>query len=331
MNRIDRRLFLLAAGTFALTSRLARAQPQGRIRRIGFMAQIARPDPIESHFFGAIPRGLRDLGYVEGKSFAMDWRFAGGDVSALPKLAAELVKTNPDVITTAGTLSAVAMRKATDSIPVVFGNVSDPVAAGLVNSLSRPGTNMTGMASLAIDLNPKLMEILVDGLPGVSRLAILINPLHPAHLRSAAELEETATKRRIKLIVVKATNPAEIETAFAAIGREKVGGLVLPLEGLFIQQRRQVAELSAKYRLPVASSDNELAAAGGLFSYGANQGAMFLRMASYVDNILKGAKPADLPVEQPSEFDFAINMKTARTLGLAIPQLVLIRANRIIE
>jgi len=326
-----RRRFIVAASTLVLTSPFVWAQQPGRIRRVGFMAQIVRPDPIDAHFFGALPKGLRDLGYIEGKNLTMDWRFADGDVGRLPRLAADLVQAKPDVIVTAGTLSAVAMRKATDTIPVVFGNVSDPVASGLVKSLGRPGTNMTGLASLATDINPKVMELMLEAVPGISRLAVLINPLQPAHSHVASGLEAAAEKRGIQFKTAKAATPAEIESAFATIARERAQGVILPLEGLFIQQRRQIVDLSVKYRLPIASGDNEIAKAGALISYGADQNAMFRRIAAYVDRILKGAKPEDLPVEQPTTFDLAINMKTARALGLTISQLVLLRANRVIE
>ena len=295
------------------------------------MAQIARPDPLDSHFFGALPRGLRDLGYVEGKNLAMAWRFADSKIERLPDLAAELVKSNPDVIVTAGTLSALAMRKATASIPVVFGNVSDPVVAGLVTSLARPGGNMTGLASLAIDISAKVMEILIAAVPKISRLAVLMNPKQASHVAAKKSLQAAAGKLGVKIQFVEAGVPQDIEPAFRTMTREGAQALVVLLEGLFLQQRRQIVDLAAAHRLPAASTDNEFARAGGLLSYGANQVDMFLRVAAFVDKILKGAKPSDLPVEQPTTFELVVNGKTAKALAVTIPQTVLFRADRVIE
>ena len=327
-----RRQIVLALGAGALASPLDLfAQMGGRVWRVGFMAQIARPDPLDGHFFGALPKGLRNLGYVEGKDLAIAWRFADSKIEQLPALAAELVKLNPDVIVTAGTLSAQAMRKATTTIPVVFGNVSDPVAAGLVTSLARPGGNMTGLASLAVDISAKLMETLIAAVPKISRLAVLMNPKQGSHVAAKKSLQAAADKLGVKIQFVEAGVPQDIEPAFRTMAREGAQALLVLLEGLFLQQRRQIVDLAAAYRLPAASTDNEFARAGGLLSYGANQIDMFLRVAVFVDKILKGAKPSDLPVEQPTTFEFLVNGKTAKALAVAIPQTVLFRADRVIE
>ena len=327
---MDRRRFVALVGS-ALAAPFAGAEPPARHWRVGFLAQIARPAPIENHFFGALPQGLRELGYVDGKNLAMEWTFGDGRISALPKLAAQLVARNPDIVVTAGTLSAVAMRDATSTLPVVFGNVSDPVASGLVKSLARPGTNMTGLASLAVDLIPKLFEHLMVGLPGMSRIAALINPAQASQVKSIPTLQAAAERSGVRVKVVEARTPQEIEQAFAQLARDRTQGLIIALEGLFIQQRRQLVELSEKHRIATVSGDNEFARAGGVISYGADQVAMFRRAAGYVDRILKGAMPADLPVEQPITFELVVNRKAARGLGLNISPSLLLRADRVIE
>lgn len=328
MNRRDTVLALLALGAASPTSF---AQLQARVWRVGFMAQINRPDPFEGHIFSALPRGLHELGYVEGKNLVIEWRFGDSKLERLPSLAAELVQAKVDVIVTAGTLSAISAQKATTTIPIVFGNVSDPVGAGLVRSLARPEGNVTGTTSISTEISAKVMQMLLSVVPKASRVAVLINPLHPNHLTTAKDLQAAALSVGVRVQTVEARAPQDIEQAFAAMTREGAEALIVPIEGLFIQQRRQIADLAARHKLPSGSTDGEYAKQGGLFSYGTNQHAVFRNAAKYVDKILKGAKPADLPVEQPTAFELIINRKTAKTLGVTIPLSLLISANEVIE
>ena len=328
MNRRDTVLALLALGAASPTSF---AQRQDRVWRVGFMAQINRPDPFEDHIFSALPRRLHEFGYVEGKNLVIEWRFGESKLERLPSLAAELVQAKVDVIVTAGTLSAIAAQKATTTIPVVFANVSDPVGAGLVRSLARPEGNITGATSISAEISVKVMQMLLTLVPRASRVAVLINPLQPIHLTTAKGLQAAALSVGVRVQTVEARAPQDIEQAFAAMTREGAEALIVPIEGLFIQQRRQIAGLAARHKLPSGSTDGEYAKQGGLFSYGTNQHAIFRHAATYVDKILKGAKPADLPVEQPTAFELIINRKTAKTLGVTIPQSLLISAHEVIE
>ncbi len=327
---MNRRESIAVLGVLSAFPSHAMAQRLDRVWRVGFMAQIARPEPFEAHFFAALPRGLHELGYVEGRNLAMEWRFGDSKLDRLPGLAADLVKARPDVIATAGSLSAIEMHKATSTIPIVFGNVSDPVASGLVKILGRPGGNMTGLSSVSGDTGLKVLEMLVSLSPKPSRVAVLVNPVQPVHLAIVKNLQAAATAG-VRILPVEARNPQEIEPAFAEMARVGAQGLIVPLEGLFIQQRRQIVALASKARLATISTESEFAKEGGLLSYGADQSAMFRQMAVYVDKILKGARPADLPVELPTTFELVINNRTAKALGVTIPQTLAVLAGRVIE
>ena len=328
MNRRDTILALLASGTVWSTSF---AQRPDRIWRIGFLAQISRPDPFEGHIFSALTRRLLELGYTEGRNLALEWRFGDSKMERLPGLATELVKANVDLIVAAGTNSAVAAQKATTTIPIVFGNVSDPVGTGLVKSLARPEGNVTGPASMSAEIIVKVMLILLSLVPKPSRVGVLINPLNPGHSTRARDLKAAAQGLGVRVQFVEARTPKDIEQAFATMAKAGAEALLVPIEGLFIQQRRQITDLAAKYKLPTGSTDGEYARQGGLFSYGTNQHEIFRQVAAYVDKVLKGAKPADLPVQQPTVFELIVNRKTAKSLGLTIPHSVLISANEVIE
>lgn len=299
--------------------------------RVAFLAQIRRPEPFVTHIFGSFAKGLQEEGYVDGQNISLDWNFANGDVNQLPTLAAAIVTSRPDVIVTAGTLSAVAMHAATSSLPVVFGNVSDPIASGLVRSMNEPRTNMTGVLSFSAAMMPKLAEITLEAMPQASRFALLINPLQPSHSGVHDMIEPVFSRRSRELHSYNATSASEIELAFVRMVTDRVEAVLMPLEGLFIQQREQIGRLSNTYGIAAASIDAELVPAGGLLAYGVNQHVMFRRMAQYVDRILKGAKPLDLPVEQPSDFVLAVSRKTAHSLGFEIPEVVLLRAGQIID
>jgi ABC-type uncharacterized transport system substrate-binding protein len=328
MNRRDTILALLALGSVSSTSF---AQRQDRVWRIGFLAQINRPDPFEGHIFSALTRRLLELGYTEGRNLVVEWRFGDSKLERLPSLATELVKANVDLIVAAGTNSAIAAQKATTTIPIVFGNVSDPVGTGLVKSLARPEGNVTGPTSISAEIIVKAMQILLSLVPKVSRVVVLMNPLNPNHITMAKDLNASVRSIGVRVQIVEARTPQDIEQAFATMAKAGAEALMVPIEGLFIQQRRQIAGLAAKYKLPSGSTDGEYAKQGGLFSYGTNQHETFRQVAAYVDKILKGAKPADLPVERPTVFELIVNRKTAGALGLTIPESVLIGANEVIE
>ena len=328
MDRRNTVLALLALGT---VSPDCFAQRQDKVWRVGFMGQISRPDNFESHIFSALPRGLRELGYVEGKNLVIEWRFGDSKLERLPGMAADLVQTKVDVIVAAGTLAALAAQKVTTTIPIVFGNVSNPVDTGLVKSLARPEGNITGPSTISGDISAKVMQMLLSLVPKPTHVALLINPLSPNHVNTVKDLQAAGKQFGVRVQTVEARAPQDIEPAFAAMAMAGADALILPMEGLFIQQRRQVADLAAKYKLPSASTDGEYAKEGGLLSYGTDQHATFRQVAAYVDKIFKGAKPADLPVEQPTKFDLIINRKTAKTLGRTIPQSFLISATELID
>ena len=274
---------------------------------------------------------MRDLGYVEGKNLAIEWRFAEGEYERLPGMAAELVQLKVDVIMALGPPAIVAAQKATTTIPIVVVTSVDPVGAGFVKSLARPGGNITGLSNLAGDISSKHLEMLLAVMPKVSRVAVLVNPANPAHAAMLKNVQATAQKIGIKVLPVQAQTPHEIEGAFSMMSREAVGAVIVALDPFLIQQERQIAELAVKHRLPSIFANREYAEAGGLLSYGQNQVDIYRRAATYVDKILKGAKPGELPIEQPTKFELVINLKTAKALGIIIPQSLLLRADEVIQ
>lgn len=329
MNRVLRRRFLIASSAL-LAAPLATAQRTAKQHRIGFLAGGARPDSLESSPYAGFPQGMRELGYVEGRDFVMEWRFADGRYERLPDLAVDLVRIQVDVIVVGASFAVPAAKRATGTIPIVMGYSADPVAAGYVASLARPGGNVTGV-SATIETNVKLLELLRTLAAGASRVAVLTNagnPIHPAIL----ELLQAAGQRAaVTILSASAANPNGIESAFAQLTREGAQGVIVPPDALFTKQRAQIAAKALDYRLPTIFAHREYVEAGGLMSYGQPLSLTYRYAARYVDKILKGAKPADLPVEQPTTFELVINMKTAKALGLTIPQSLLLRANRVIE
>ena len=274
---------------------------------------------------------MRELGYVEGKNLAVEWRFADGKNERLPGLATELVQLKVDFILTAGEPPTGAAQKATTTIPIVMGNSIDPVGSGFVASLARPGGNITGLSSLLGDLGPKHFEMLRSMVPRLSRVAVLMNPTNPGHAMILKSVQTAAQKSGAKLLPVQARNPQEIESAFSTMARENAEAVIVANDGVFAQDQRRIAELAAQHRLPSVTLRREYAEAGGLMSYGPSFLDQYRRAASYVDKILKGAKPADLPVEQPTKFELVINGKTAKALGLKIPQSLMISADKVIQ
>ena len=325
-----RRKLLIALGT--LPALPVFAQQPTRVWRIGFLGLRKIADVDKDAHYSVFRPAMRELGYVEGRNLIIEWRFADGKVERLPGLARELVELKVDVIVAVATSSTLAAQKATTTIPIVMVNVGDPVGAGLARTLSHPGGNITGLSIMSSELGPKHLEMLLSAAPRVSHVSVLMSRLEVAtHSALLKEIEAAAAKRNVKVLPVDARTPEEIDKAFGEMAREKSQAVILIMSPLVIQQYRQIAELAAKYRLASISGFREYAEAGGLVSYGANNADGFRRSASYVDRILKGAKPAHLPIEQPTVLDLVLNIKTAKALGLTIPPSLLITAERVIE
>ena len=305
------------------------AQQQKKIARIGFLAINSASSSATS--VEAFRLGLRQLGYIEGQNIIIEWRYADGRSDRLPDLAAELVRIKVDVIVTSATSPTQAAKKATDTIPIVIANHNDPIGAGLVASLARPGGNVTGLSNIAIELSGKRLELLKEMVPKLSRVAILRIPSAPATPPQMKEMEGAAHLLGIKLQPADWETPEDLDAAFATMIKGHAEALITfsgPRFGLY---RKRIIELAAKNSLPTMYPDTIYADGGGLMSYGVNTVDLHRRAATYVDKILKGAKPADLPVEQPTKFELVINLKTAKQIGLTIPPNVLARADRIIR
>jgi len=304
------------------------AQPPGKPYRIGLLGAISAA--AYAPFIDAFRQGLRDLGYVEGKNIVVEYRWAEERYERLPDLAAELVRLKVDVIVTHGPPAIRAAKEATKTIPIVMALVGDAVATGLVASLARPGGNITGSSFFLPELSAKRLELLKEAVPGITRVAVFVNPANPTFPPALNAMELTARSSGVELQQVQAHAANEFEGAFAAMARRQAHALVVIEDALFSAHARRIAELAAKGRLPTIGF-TEYAEAGGLMSYGVNRFDLWRRAAVFVDKILKGAKPADLPVEQPTRFEMVINMKTAKALGLTIPPSVLIRADQVIR
>jgi ABC-type uncharacterized transport system substrate-binding protein len=320
---------VLLVGLALVSVRFAEAQQVKKVPRIGILWLYS--PTIASPFAEAFRQGLRGLGYVEGQNIALEERWAEGRFDRLPSLAAELVRLKVDIIVTASTPAAQAGQQATKSIPIVLTNVSDPVESGLVSSLARPGGNVTGLSLMHPDLSGKRLELLKEVVPKLSRVAVLSNPANPIMPPLLRETEAAARALRVQLQVVEVRDPTDFDSAFSAMTRERAGALVVLPDAIFQNERRRIAALAAKARLPAIYAWKEAVDEGGLMAYGASVPDIFRRAATYVDKILKGAKPADLPVEQPMKFELVINLKAAKQIGLTIPPNVLARADRVIK
>ena len=328
---ITRREVLVALGAGSLTPLAVLAQPAAKVRRVGFLA-YRHLDLIDAdYYYGPFTQGLRELGYVEGRNLVIEWRSAEGKSGRLEALAAELARLKVDVLATAGTPASLAAQKATTTIPIVMVSVADPVGNGLVKSLARPGGNSTGTSNMNTDLGPKLLEMLRGMAPKVTRVAVLMNPANASLTIFLKNVQAAAQKVGVKILPIEASTPQEIANGFAMMARQNAGALIVPLEQLFQQQKNQLVELAAKQRLPTIGAYGEYVEAGGLMSYGQNLREAYRRAATYVDKILKGAHPGDIPVEQPTTFEMFINRKTATTLGLKIPNAMLVQATKVIE
>ncbi len=327
-----RRKIIVALGASVLTAPLpCFAQPQGKVWRVGFLSTRHVDFVDTDSYYGPFRQGMRELGYVEGKNLMIEWRSAEGNEERLPGLASELVNLKVDVIVATNTSAASAAQKATTTLPIVMGNISDPVGSGFVRSLARPAGNMTGLSSMSTNVSPKQLEMLLTMVPKLSRLAVLVNPTNISSLPRLEIIQAEAQKRGVKILRMDARTPQEIDDAFSSMSKQRAGAIIVLLNSLFNQQKNQIAELTTKHRLPCMAGDRIYPEAGVLMSYGTSMAGQFRRATFYVDKILKGAKPADLPIEQPTIFELIINGKTAKALGLKIPQSLLITAEMVIE
>jgi ABC-type uncharacterized transport system substrate-binding protein len=324
---MKRRELILLLGGVMTSARALRAQ-QKPMPVIGYLG-LGSPDT-SAPFVAAIRQGLSETGYVEGQNLAMEYRWAEGRYDRLPALAADLVGRNIDVIVTSGG-GIQAAKSATATIPIVFFGGRDLVATGLVTSLARPGGNLTGISIMAPELNPKRLDLLSELVPQAGVIAVLVNPNIAAVEPMVRDLQETARARGVQLVVLNAGGESEIDAAFATLVQRQAGALLISSESFFYSRREQLAALASRYAVPAMYEAREFAVAGGLISYGPSFMAAFRQVGIYLGRILKGAKPADLPILQPTTFELVINLNTAKALGLTIPQSILGRADEVIE
>ena len=327
---MKRRAFItLLGGAAAAWPLAARAQQPGRVWHVGFLSAVARS--AASGSYASFLQGMRELGYVEGKDFAIEWRSVEGKYEQFPDLAAELVRMKVDVFVTGVTAALPALQRATTAIPIVMAYSTDPVGNGLVASLVHPGGNITGLAGSSDDSSPKQLELLTTIVPNVSRIGLLGNPDTETYASVRNNAQEAARKVGLSLVPIEARNSREIEDAFAAFAKERMSAVMVAVDAVFFGQRWRIAELALANRLATMFALREYVEAGGLMSYGENIADFFRRAASFVDKIFKGAKPGDLPIEQPTKFKLVINRNTADALGLTIPPQLYIFANEVIE
>ena len=327
---ISRRQVVFAFGAGALAAPLALyAQAPKKVRRIGVLT--AGSIGTSGHWIEVFRVALKDLGWVEGRDVIFDERWANGDIKLLDSLAVELVSLKPDLVFAGATQPAIAVQRATRDIPIVFALPPDPIGSGLIASFARPGGNMTGMSSNATELGPKRLQLFKESIPALARVVVLHDPAS-SYSPDALEIVLRAGKQiGITMTALGATNETEIEAAFGKLSRERPDGIFFMEGPLFLRHRQMIVERAAAARIPGVYAVPEYAEAGGLMVYGVNYPNQFRRAATYVDKILKGARPGDLPVEQPTTFELIINLKAAKALGLKIPQSVLLRADRVIE
>jgi len=318
---------VIAAGALLAAPLVAEAQQTRKVYRIGFLTVLSGPIPPHAAFFDA----LRELGYVEGRNIIVERRFAAGTVDQLNEFAIELVRLKVDLIVASATQAAQAAQKATTTIPIIFVAVVDPVGAGLVASLAQPDRNITGLSMLSAELSGKRLELLKELVPKLAQVAVLQNPSNASNPLQVTQTEAAARKLGVQLQLLEVRAPNDFETAFQAAVRGRAGALIVLDDPLTFTERTRIAALSTEHRLPTISGFGESAVAGGLMAYGVDLPDHFRRVATYVGRTLKGVKPADLPVEQPTKFELVINLKTAKALGIQIPQFIVLRADRVIE
>lgn len=334
MSRIHRWLLpgpwitTFVTASLVAVSHAAQAQPTANVARIGFLGSGSFNANSSEQF----RQGLHELGWVQGQNVVIDYRFAEGNIERLPDLAAELVRRKVDIIVAVATQSSLAARNATRTIPVVMVAAGDPVATGLITNLARPGANITGLSfGVALESFTKSLELFNQAVPGLHRVAVLTNPANPAQALATKDLKAAAQHLGIQLQVLEVRSPNEFGPAFVAMARESAAGLLVVTDPVFVAHRTRLADLAARHRLPSMHGVRAYVEAGALISYGPSVADIFHRAATYVDKILKGARPGDLPVEQPTKFELVINLKTARALGLTIPQSLLLRADEVIQ
>jgi putative ABC transport system substrate-binding protein len=324
-----RRQLLLALGACALAAPFASRAQQQRVYRIGFLGNSTAA--LEANLVGPFREGLRELGYVEGRNIVIEYRWAEGKYERFPALIAELVARKVAVIVTAGTPAALAVQRAAATIPLVMVAVGDPVGTGLVASLARPGGNSTGLTSIAPDLEGKRMELLREIVPKLARVSFLLNPDNAFHVGSEKQARAAAQVLHLDVQFIGVRADSDFDHAFDAIARERPDAFIVLADRVFLHNRGRIVDFAARNRLPAVYPYRELVEAGGLMSFGPNYAEMHRRAAVYVDKILKGAKPSDLPVEQPTKFELIINPKSAKAIGLTIPQSLLLRADEVIQ
>lgn len=327
MGQVGRRRFLAALVALLAAPLPAKAQQAEKVHRIGFLRPAQPPAP----WMDAFRKGLRRLGYIEGHDLVIESRWAGGKAERLAALADELVRLNPDVIVASGTVAILAAKDATQVIPIVMAAVGAPVETGLVASFARPGGNITGVSNAIADVGAKRLELLKELVPTISRVAVLWNGANPYTVTVVKQTKGAARSLDIELQFLEVRAAADFDRVFAAAAHGRPDGLFVVEDPLTISHRRSIADFAAKHRLPAIYGSGGFVKVGGLLSFGASFPALYARAAVFVDKILKGANPADLPVERPTRFELLINMKTARALGLKVPQLILLRADRVIE
>jgi len=324
-----RRAFLGTLAGGLLAAPFVEAQQAGKVYRIGVLEPTSMA--LNAANLDAFRKGLRELGYVEGRNMMIEYRSADGRSERFPDLAAELVRLKVDVILTRGTPAVMAAKNATGTIPVVMAASGDPVLSGVVSSLARPGGNVTGLSAVVVEVSGKRLELIREVVPGVSRVAALFNMSNPNDALQWKETETAAPTLRVQLQLLDVRKPGDFAGAFDAAVKGRAGALFVGLDALTWANHRPIVELAAKHRLPAIYGGREFVNAGGLIAYGVSYPHLYHRAASYVDKILKGAKPADLPIEQPTKFELVINLKTAKALGLTIPQSLLGRADEVIQ
>jgi putative ABC transport system substrate-binding protein len=330
---MPRRAFLASIAGGLLTAPLvAEAQQAGKVYRIGILGNVPLTDPEGANLWGAFVQGLRELGYVEGQNITIEHRSSGGQYGRLPVLAGDLVRLKVDVIVVPTGQNALAAQQATRTIPIVAASLGgEPARSGIIASFARPGENITGLSFAGPELAGKQIELLQDIVPLVSRVAVLANPTNGSHPAWLREAKAAARSLRVQLQALEARTPDEFESAFAAMTKTRAGALLVLPDGMFLLNRARIADLAARSRVPAMYGLREPVDAGGLVFYGVSLRDSFRRAATYVDKILKGAKPGDLPIEQPTKFELIINLKTAKALGLTIPPSLLQRADQVIE
>jgi putative ABC transport system substrate-binding protein len=321
-----RKFISILGGAMALAPFAARAQQAGKVHRIGFL-RVGPPPP---SFIGPLRKGLSELGYVEGRNIAFDFVLAQ-TVAELPKLAAELVRRKVDVLVASGTPAVIPARNATSAIPVVFIAALDPVAAGVVASLARPGGNVTGLTAVFSDLTGKRLEFLKEMLPALTRVALLTRPANPGHTQYVQQTQIAARLLRVELEVLAVSSPDDFEPAFRRAADAGVTALIQIDDAMLTSHRQRLVELANRHRIPGAYGFREFVEIGGFMALGPSYSELYRRAADYLDKILKGAKPAELPVQQPTRFELILNLNTAKALGLTIAPALLARADEVIE